>query len=1158
MKVRLACESLRTSIPSRLPQIAALCLIFFLCLLRAAAAPAQVTETTLYSFPGNSGGAYGSGMILDSAGNLYGSAFYGGNMNDCTENGGSGGCGLVYELSPPSGGTGSWTETVLYAFTGESDGGLPGQGNLVFDTQGNLYGTTEYRGDNSCNMQEFDDAFGCGVVFKLTPPASGSGPWTETVLHIFDDVDSIDGALPTGSLVFDAQGNLYGTTTQGGAYNRGTIYELSPYGDGWNYTLLYSFGSYSTDGLAPQGLVLDSQGNLYGATAGGGSITMCGDEAGCGTVFELSPPASGVGPWTETILYNFSNGFDGGLPSASLVWDAQGNLCGTASSGGIKNCGGYDCGVVFKVSAPAGGSGTWTEATLHAFVGDQNGATDGSVYGSPFPLILDSHGNLFGAAQADYGDAFELALPGSGSGQWNITYLFQSAECGADSNYSLTLDSQHNLYGAGSPGSYDAGCVFELSGNPASSTMSLALSPTTVTVGSAGPVVIAATVAPTSGSGSPPGSVSFFNASNFLGVWAVSGGGATISYDTSELLPGAYTISGYYIGTGGYTGSTAGQTLNVVCCGTTATTLAISPSDIPTGGGPVTMTASVSSTIATGAVAFFNGPQQVGTAALSSGKATFSYTASALPLGTYSLTAVYGGDANFGGSAAPAQALIVTGDGATTTSLYLSPSTAVTGSPVAMTATVAPAAATGLVDFYNGTLLGSVTLNGRGEATFIYNSANGGGQIQATYVGDANYASSTSSAETLTVTGCCATTATVLTLSPAYETVGSSGPVVMSGKVSYAPASGTITFYNGTQLIGNGSTTQAFSYDPSSLTVGTYSITGVYPGNSEYDGSTSAPVTLTIGTLGTTTTTVSGSDSASSYGQELTFKATVDAVTAPQVGRMRGVRTRRGGPLASPTGTVSFLANGASIGCNAVTLSGGTATCTTTLVRVGSNAITARYSGDSNYADSASTAFTQSVNPVELTVTAGNLSMNEGNPLPALKYTITGFVNGDTQAGATTGAPLLTTTATSGSPPGTYPIAAGPGTLAAASYTFTMVNGAMTVDATSLAINLSPSPYGFTPAQAVGTTSSPETITVTNLGTSALTVSSISVVGTNPGDFPISTTCPLSPSTLAAGKTCTVTVSFKPAAKGPRRAAISAASTAPGSPTLDWVTGVGK
>jgi uncharacterized repeat protein (TIGR03803 family) len=343
-------------------------------------------EQILFEFVGTTyGAATGSfpeaGLVMDSAGNLYGTAFGGGAAN----------LGAVFKLSPTA--SGSWDETVLYSFAGGSDGENP-LSPVIFDSAGNLYGTTEYGG-----------SYSDGTVFKLSPGANGT--WTESVVHSFAGYP-LDGSKPAASLVFDSKGNLYGTTSSGGSSENckvnkkiegcGTAFELSPATHGeWTEALLYSFTNTGGDGAFPYAnLIFDSAGNLYGTTENGGVSGKCQGigSSTCGTVFELTP--AGTGSWTEKVLYAFK-GYktDGAMPLAGLVMDSRGNLYGTTDVGGNASNPQYDLGfgTVFELSPSDGGQ--WTESLLHNF---QLGSDGG------FPqsgLQLDSSGNLFGATAGD-------------------------------------------------------------------------------------------------------------------------------------------------------------------------------------------------------------------------------------------------------------------------------------------------------------------------------------------------------------------------------------------------------------------------------------------------------------------------------------------------------------------------------------------------------------------------------------------------------------------------------------------------------------------------------------------------------------------------------------------------------------------------------------
>lgn len=278
------------------------------------------SEATLHSFEANgTDGAFPNGsLIMDASGNLYGT----------TVNGGTGGVGTAFELSPQSGGV--WIETILHSFSNDHiDGSYP-YASLTFDSSGNLYGTTN-TGGTSGNCSP-----GCGTVFELT---SSGGVWTETVIHDFSTDE--DGFYPIGGLTFDTKGNLYGVTTQGGAdeFTAGAVFELTPAGGGvWNESAIYQFET-SADGASPEYVtpVLDAAGNLYGTTSAGGTNSV-------GTVFELSPRKGGT--WIERVLHSFSNdGTDGQSPMSGVVLNSAGDIFGTTFSGGTT-CG---CGTVFEV-----------------------------------------------------------------------------------------------------------------------------------------------------------------------------------------------------------------------------------------------------------------------------------------------------------------------------------------------------------------------------------------------------------------------------------------------------------------------------------------------------------------------------------------------------------------------------------------------------------------------------------------------------------------------------------------------------------------------------------------------------------------------------------------------------------------------------------------
>jgi len=395
-----------------------------LLLFAGSAFAATPSEKVLYSFAGGSDGSYPeAALVADGAGNLYGTTSQGGSSN-C-----SAGCGTVFQLTPPTTQGAQWTETVLYRFAGGSDGAAPAS-NLIFDAAGNLYGTTNGGGNVSSG----------GTVFQLTPPLAQGGAWTETVLYRF--AGGRDGKTPLAGLVFDQAGNLYGTTLFGGTANAGTVFELMPpatQGGAWTETVLHTFG-HGNDGLDPEaGLILDNAGALYGTT-----IT--------GTVFKLTPPA-----WTEKVLFSFTGGGNNGSWPCALT-ARQGLLYGLTRLGGSQ----ANTGIAFQLTPPAGG-GAWTESTLYSFTGGNDG---GEPCGA---LVSDQAGNLYGTSSGNGqnipGSAFQLTPPSTTGGPWIETTLhtFGGGNDGLSPLAGVVFGKGGALYGTTSGGgSYGRGTVFRV------------------------------------------------------------------------------------------------------------------------------------------------------------------------------------------------------------------------------------------------------------------------------------------------------------------------------------------------------------------------------------------------------------------------------------------------------------------------------------------------------------------------------------------------------------------------------------------------------------------------------------------------------------------------------------------------------------------------
>jgi uncharacterized repeat protein (TIGR03803 family) len=335
---------------------------------------------------------------------------------------------------------------VFHDFGGIGDGNRPFSG-LISDSEGNLYGTTFMGGPANE-----------GTVYMLSPTAGG---WKERVLHSFSG--QLDGAAPFDNVVMDSDGNLYGTTQHGGAYNEGTVFKLAPASDGgWNFSVLYTFRGRNDGGAPQSSLVLDAKGNLYGTTIGGGVPGRNNCSNGCGVSFRLSP--SPAGAWTETVLHSFSGGADGSGPDGPLVFDRDGNLYGTTFQGGDQTyCYHLGCGVVYELSPSS--LGEWKQKVIHTF---RNRADGDAPSG---PLTFDSLGDLFGVANGGSegfctdgcGIVFELALSSGGVWEETVIHRFNGSD-GEGPAMGLTLDSSGNIYGAtvgGGPGS--GGLLFELS-----------------------------------------------------------------------------------------------------------------------------------------------------------------------------------------------------------------------------------------------------------------------------------------------------------------------------------------------------------------------------------------------------------------------------------------------------------------------------------------------------------------------------------------------------------------------------------------------------------------------------------------------------------------------------------------------------------------------
>jgi hypothetical protein len=446
--------------------------VLFVCSFAPSRASAAWKEKVLYSFQGIPDGAQPvGGIVFDAAGNLYGATTVGGASSCRSVNQ----CGTVFQLVPPIKQGGPWKETVLYIFKGNKfgDGATPA-GGLIIDQAGNLYGTTAYGGTGDCVL--LGSKLGCGAVYELSPPKQKGGQWTEKVLYSFPTAKQ--GYLPQGDLVFDGAGNLYGATEFGGGRGTtcngfyqycGAVFELSPpktKGGKWTERVLHGFagigtGKQSGDGADPNGrLLFDRNGNLYGTTYLGGYNCPHNSNQGCGTAFELAPPAKKGGAWTEKLIHRFNptKSYEA-WPMDGLMMDKKGRLLGTTHED-----------TVFRLSASSKNPGSWTETLLYSFTGN------GPSYALDAPVIVDATGNLYstvysGSGGSPNGNVFRLRPSTKKGKEWTIDvlYNFAGAPDGAWPAAGLIFDNQGSLYstsqagGSGQACQSGCGTVFELS-----------------------------------------------------------------------------------------------------------------------------------------------------------------------------------------------------------------------------------------------------------------------------------------------------------------------------------------------------------------------------------------------------------------------------------------------------------------------------------------------------------------------------------------------------------------------------------------------------------------------------------------------------------------------------------------------------------------------
>ncbi len=409
-------------------------LVFALAILTINPASAQ-TYTVIHNFTGGPGGATPyAGVVIDHAGNLYGTTAAGGG-GSCSSSEFGTGCGIAFELNPSNG-----LFTTLWQFTG----GLTDSANpttMLLGPGASLYVSTE-------------NGVQCGTIVSLSPPVSPprsiqENHWIETILYKFQESD---GCVPSGNLAMDAAGNLYGATNLGGSQGQGTVFELTPSNGTWSESILHNFSGTSDGGGPVGGVTFDAAGNLNGTTFSGGAFGFGG------AVFQLVAASD----WHENVLYSFTCGEDGCQPFSGVTFDSAGNLY--SSTSGIE-CQGGAAGNVFQLS-----SGSWSYSSLYCFPGSFGG---GPYRSAP---VFDQAGNLYGTTYAaganGWGSVFKLT-PSNGSWTYTSLHDFTGDNDGGYPVGNLVFDANGNLYGTascggsmgmcfGSNGQHGKGVVFKI------------------------------------------------------------------------------------------------------------------------------------------------------------------------------------------------------------------------------------------------------------------------------------------------------------------------------------------------------------------------------------------------------------------------------------------------------------------------------------------------------------------------------------------------------------------------------------------------------------------------------------------------------------------------------------------------------------------------
>jgi uncharacterized repeat protein (TIGR03803 family) len=687
------------------------------------------------------------------------------------------------------------TPTTLFSFTGNTSLAPTG---ITIDGSGNLFGETKTGGTSNQ-----------GAIWKLA-----SGGSTLTTLYSF--TGRADGRNPT-AITIDTAGDLFGTAL-GGNSNSGTIWELAKGSS--QVATLYTFTG-GADGASPMGITIDANGNLFGTV-------QIGAAGAPGAIWELAKGSSKI-----TTLYSFTGGATGGTPSGITI-DSNGNLFGSTLSGGVNGAG-----IIWQLS-----TGSSTVVPIGVFGG--NTFLTGSV---PQAITIDTGGNLFGtAANSGISSVGAVWALFQGTGSITGAYSFTGGSDGGTPS-GITIDRSGNLFATTQTGgARGAGTIVKLAG-----VVPLTVTNTTLTA-SANPITLGQTVAftatVTAPGGSPTtGTVTFMNGSTLIGTVTLNASTSQATAFTNSLPLGSNNITATYNGTTVFASSSASLTETVNSA--TTTTLIASANPIMLGQ-TVAFVATVTSGAGspTGTVTFMNGSTLIGTVTVNSTThQAVAFTAS-LPLGMNNITATYNGATGFATSSASLTETVNPAGILTTTTLAASSNPITAGQVVGFVAKVTSAGGTptGTVTFTDGsTLIGTVAINTTTHQAVAFTDSLpvGANNITATYNAAGGFA--TSSASLIETVNATATTTTLVASSNSIAFGQAVGFVATVTAIGGSP-SGTVTFMNGSTLIGtvilNTVTHQAVAFT-ASLPIGTDSITAFYNGAPAF-ATSSASLTVTV------------------------------------------------------------------------------------------------------------------------------------------------------------------------------------------------------------------------------------------------------------------------------------------------------------------------